>query len=576
MKYKTHSAPQGSEEWLQTRDGFNNASELSIAAGINPYRSRDKLIHEIATGVREEIDSYQQKIFNNGHRAEALARPLAEAVIGEDLFPEVCSVSVPGLARRLGASFDGKKMDDSGNWEHKTLGGDLLSSLDSGVIPEFHRYQMEQGMLLNGANRCLFTASKWAEAPGDETEDGKIYGIAPNDDGIPTRYALVDIRHVWYESDPEIRTKIIPIWQQFESDLANYKPVEVIPAAVAAPTEGFGALVLQVEGRVVACNIDAFRAGASAFLNRLPKPEELNSDQDFANAESAVKACSEAEAKIKAAKDAGLAQMSEVDTVLRVADQIVAEIKAARLALEKSVEIRKASIRSEIVQSGKDRLAEHLGTLNKRLGRVQMPAINADFLAAIKGKRTVESLRNAVDTVLANAKIAANDIADKIQINLATLDENKEHAFLFNDVASLVMKAPDDLANVIKLRIAEHAAEQARKLEAERERIRKEEQARIAAEELRRMDAERKEQERIAAESAKQNTPPPVARSPESENAPDLVRQAVSLPVTEAVTVPSSDVAKRIDWIIAQMTGAEQKLVLHYCERLIEQRKEAA
>ena len=83
----------------------------------------------------------------------------------------------------------------------------------------------------------------------------------------------------------------------------------------------------------------------------------------------------------------------------------------------------------------------------------------------------------AATTVFANAKISANEIADKVQINLATLDAHKEHAFLFNDIASLAMKAPDDLQNVIKLRIAEHQAEQGRKLEAEREKIRKEEQA---------------------------------------------------------------------------------------------------
>lgn len=59
--------------------------------------------------------------------------------------------------------------------------------------------------------------------------------------------------------------------------------------------------------------------------------------------------------------------------------------------------------------------------------------------------------------------------ADKIQLNLSTLDAHKEHDFLFNDLSSLVMKAPDDLQNVIKLRIAEHQAEQQRKLEAERE-----------------------------------------------------------------------------------------------------------
>ena len=564
MNYETHEFDQGSPEWHAHRDTCNNASDLAAAAGESPYKSRDQLIRERATGEKEEINAHKQRMFDDGHRFEELARPFAEEFVGDELYPSVVSAKTDELSNRLGVSYDGKTMADDIVWEHKTLNDKLATSLDSGVIPDFYHYQMEQGMLVCGASKCLFTASKW---DGDNS--------------------LIDIKHVWYESNPELRAKIIPIWKQVEADAAAYQHVEVIPAAVAAPTEGFGALVLQVEGRVVACNIDAFRAGASAFLARLPKPEELNSDQDFANAESAVKACSEAESKIKAAKDAGLAQMSEVDTVFRVADQIVAEIKAARLSLEKSVELRKTSIRGEIVQSGKDRFADHIYALNKRLGRVMMPLVPADFVGAIKGKRTVVSLQNAVDTVLANSKITANEIADKIQANLATLDENKEHAFLLNDLASLAMKAPDDLQNIIKLRISEHQAEQQRKLEAEREKIRREEQAKAEREQQEKAAAEKRaaeqaerirleeeaatkrEAERIANESAKQNTPPPVALSPESENAPALVRQA-------ATVSAQTDTAWKIAGIVADMTDAEKNLVLHYCERIINQRKEAA
>ena len=600
MKYETHEFLQGSTDWLAHRDLCYNGSDIDAARGESPYKTRGKLIHNLATGDKEEVTPEMQQRFDDGHIFEDLARPLAEEEIGEELYPEVLSAVVEGLGRRLSSSLDGKTMSDKINWEHKTLNAALAESLDHGIIPEQYHGQMEQGMLLNGAERCLFSASKWKRAPGNETVEGTIYGYYVMPDETTVRYALVDIKHQWYESNPELRASIIPIWKQIEKEVAEYKPVEFIPAAVAAPTEGFGALVLQVEGRVVACNIDAFRAGASAFLNRLPKPEELNSDQDFANAESAVKACSEAEAKIKAAKDAGLAQMSEVDTVLRVADQIVAEIKAARLALEKSVEIRKASIRSEIVQSGKDRLAEHIGTLNKRLGRVQMPAINADFLAAIKGKRTVESLRNAVDTVLANAKITANDIADKIQINLATLDENKEHAFLFNDVATLVMKAPDDLSNVIKLRIAEHNAEQQRRLDAERERIRAEEQARAQREAAEKAEAERKEQERIAKEAENKAITAEPANSlqiPSNTELPGGQRYSTTtfrddgVPILlnadgkrsvfcdvdqEASTQHPESYAWKIAGLVAEMTADEQKLVLHYCERIIAQRQESA
>ncbi|WP_242489352.1 MULTISPECIES: hypothetical protein [unclassified Pseudomonas] len=48
-----------------------------------------------------------------------------------------------------------------------------------------------------------------------------------------------------------------------------------------------------------------------------------------------------------------------------------------------------------------------------------MPAVAADFAGAMKNKRTIASLQDAVDTELAGAKIAASQTADAIRLNLA-------------------------------------------------------------------------------------------------------------------------------------------------------------
>ena len=555
---KTLDLIQGSEEWQAARAKHFTASEAPAMLGLSKYMSRQELLRQKATGSIPEVDSAKQRLFDKGHEAEAAARPIVEEIIGDELFPATGVLEVEGLP--LLASFDGITMDETIVWENKLSNASLIDDLTAGELDDHYWPQLEQQLLVSGAEKAYFTAS----------------------DGTPENTV-----GMWYQSNPKRRQKLISGWKQFSADLTNYQHVEVIPAAVAAPTEGFGALVLQVEGRVVACNIDAFRAGASSFLARLPKPEELNSDQDFANAESAVKACGEAESKIKAAKDAGLAQMSEVDTVFRVADQIIAEIKAARLSLEKSVEIRKTSIRGEIVQSGKDRLAEHIAALNKRLVRVTMPVIPADFVGAIKGKRTVESLRNAVDTTLANAKIAANEIADKIQINLSLLDEHKEHSFLFNDVSALVMKANDDLQNIIKLRVAEHQAEQQRKLEAERERIRKEEQAKAEREQQEKAAAERREaeqkaqmaeHERLVAERAAQReseTKAEEVKKPEPTKEPEPIVFIHSAPATQsALFFKTQAFVKYLD--DEQFNESEIDLLQHYAERLVSKRNQEA
>src|SRR5690606_10339958 len=151
------------------------------------------------------------------------------------------------------------------------------------------------------------------------------------------------------------------------------------------------------------------------------------------------------------------------------------------------VKARKESRRLEIKQGAEQALAVHIATINKRLGKVQLPHIPSDFAGVMKGKRTISTLQDAADSELARAKIDANQVAEGIETNLASLRElAKDHAFLFSDAQQLVMKSNDDLLLVIKSRIAEHeTAEKAKAealAEAERERIRNEERERLEAE----------------------------------------------------------------------------------------------
>jgi hypothetical protein len=127
-------------------------------------------------------------------------------------------------------------------------------------------------------------------------------------------------------------------------------------------------------------------------------------------------------------------------------------------------------------------LRDFIAQLNLRLGKPYMPAVPADFGGAIKGKRTIDSLSDAVNTELARAKIAASGIADRIQKNLQTLREFGEYAFLFSDKAVIALKAPDDLLLLVKSRIAYHQQREAARLEAVRECTRSEEQAKAQRE----------------------------------------------------------------------------------------------
>ena len=198
---------QGSPEWLAYRTQHFNASDAPAMMGVSPYKTRSQLLKEYATGMTSEVDGATQALFNNGHRFEALARPLAEKIIGQDLYPVV------GSKDTLSASFDGITLDESIIQEHKSLNKEIRAATCAADLGAHLRIQMEQQLYVSDAEKCLFVASQWDS----------------NDE-------LIEVVHHWYAPDLELRAKIIAGWKQFQKDLAEYKPAEVVEVVTATPT----------------------------------------------------------------------------------------------------------------------------------------------------------------------------------------------------------------------------------------------------------------------------------------------------------------------------------------------------
>lgn len=488
MSYTTHELRQGTPEWLSYRANCCNASDAGTVLGLNPYKTRGDLIREMATGITAEIDTNTQRRFDDGHRFERLAIPIAETIIGEPLSPTTVSIAIPGLRRRLSASLDGSTFSDTENVEHKTLSDALAAALDRGELPEQYPPQMEQGMAITGATRCLFIASKWDD-----------------------NYQLIAEKHVWYESDPALRAKIIAAWKQAEADADSYQHVEVIPAAVAAPIKDLPAVVLTASGSLtIATNFEVWGVELRNFIARIPaKPA---TDQEFADCRAALTAFKKAEAQLDSEEARVLSMVPDIDSMKREKKLLFDLSRTTRLALEKLVEQRDIEVKTEITQEGKDAITAHIANLNKRISPVQMPQIVANFAEAIKGKRNLENMRGAVSDLVAAKKIESNEIADKIDANLKTLNASG-HEHLFRDYAALAMKAPDDLALVIKTRIEDEE----RRQREETERILDAERAKIRAEEEAKAAAKVKAEQEAAALAAKQNTAPAVVGNTEPD-----------------------------------------------------------
>lgn len=470
-----HSLTQGTPEWHAHRLTHWNASDAPAMMGCSPYETRTQLIHRMHTGIAPDIDAGTQARFDEGHRIEALARAWAEEHIfdGEFLYPIV------GSEGKYSASFDGLLDDYSEGFEHKTLNDELrkLKHFVGQELPLMYRVQMEQQLMICGGQKCLFMASKW---------DGDT---------------LIEERHCWYAPDLELRAKIIAGWAQLEIDKAAYVPTEIVAEAVGRTPETLPALHIVMKGEISASNMDEFKHVALAAIRSVNR--DLKTDQDFADSAKARKWCEDIESRVAAAKDHALGQTKTIDDLFRTMDEISAEARDVRLALEKLEKARKESRRGEIVAEGIKALADHVAALNTRLGKPYMPATACDFGGAIKGLRTFDSMQNAVDTALANAKIAASATADRIDMNLDTINRLAGgYTGMFPDAATLVLKAPEDFEAAVMLRVSEREKREQARLDAERDRIRAEEQEKAEREARAKLAAEQAAADKLAREQA--------------------------------------------------------------------------
>lgn len=447
---------QGSPEWNAHRAKTRNASDAPAMMGVSPYVSRAELVKRYATGITPEIDAATQRVFDRGHEVEPALIALAEHIIADELYP----ATVTNDDGYLGASLDGMTMDGSKVAECKQTNKAKQAHIrEHETVPPEDYWQCIQQMAITGAEILLYLC-------GDGTPEGTAT--------------------CWMEPQPAEFATLRAAWAQFDQDVAAYKPEPVKAEVAAAPVEGFGALMLRVEGKVLASNMSAFKADAEAFLARLPKAAELQTDQDFADAEAAVKACGDAEGKIKAQKEAALAQMADVDALLRTADNIAETIRQARLSLEKVVKAEKENRRAELIRGGVDAVRDHYHGINATLPGYELSvpgSLTAEIGAAIKGLRSIDSARDKIATAVANAKIAASQEADRRRACIAVIDRHAQHRALIPDAAALVAsKSPEDLANLIAARVAEHEQREQARQAAERERIRQEEGARLQRE----------------------------------------------------------------------------------------------
>lgn len=431
---KIHNVAQGSAEWHALRAQHFTASEAPAMMGASKYQTRTELLTMKKTGIAPDVTQSQQYIFDKGHATEAAARPLVEVQIGEELYPVV------GTLGNLLASMDGMTMLGETLFEHKLWNESLVAQVKAGELDPHYYWQLEQQLLVSGAERVIFVCS----------------------DGTAENFVSMEYRPVASRA-----AQLVEGWKQFEADLGNFEMAEAPSIVVGKAPDELPALRIELTGMVTASNLKVFEDSALAVIDSVKTT--LQTDQDFADAKKAVKWCGDVEEAVAVAKKQALSQTQSIDELFSSLDRISAHARETRLKVDKLVKAQELLVKTTIKQKAELALADHIAAINKTLGKVTLPHIISDFAGAMKSKRTIASLQDAVDTELARAKIDASQTADSIRLNLTSLAElAADHAFLFNDLQQLVMKANDDLVTLVKFRIDEHQKAEAVKAETKR------------------------------------------------------------------------------------------------------------
>lgn len=454
---KTLELVQGSKEWLAARLEYFTASEAPAVMGASKHISRTQLLDH-KKGWTTEVDEFTQKLFDKGHKSEQDALPIVEAIIDDELYPVVGFKE----GTKFLASFDGLTMMEDVAYEHKLFSKVLAENVMNHVVEPHYYWQLEHQLLVSDAEKVIFVTS-------DGTEK--------------------NMQHLFYISDPERRSALIAAWAQFEIDLKTHEPQAKTEKVVAEEVTSLPAISYKMDGLALTSNLNTYKESALALVEK--SKSIIETDQDFANAESRQKIFAKAESDIKELADRVLSEVADIDKFTKDLKFISEQIRQARLSENKQIKTRKETIRAEIAQKAGSELNQFVSKLMNELN-LQFPFDNAAITNAMKGKKTIDSLQDAADTTVASIKITINENASLARANLAIMKElAQDYRFLFSDWKEIIFKDSEDFTAVIKTRITEHKEAEQKRLDAEREKIRAEEQARAEREAQAKIQAEK-------------------------------------------------------------------------------------
>ncbi|WP_101774939.1 hypothetical protein [Pasteurella oralis] len=242
-------------------------------------------------------------------------------------------------------------------------------------------------------------------------------------------------------------------------------------------------LILSTESKVLACNIQDFKAQAEKFLSTITS--KFETDEDFGKAKDEVKLLKEVEDRTREAiKNA---RQGDIQELIAQAEDIAEQFRQKRLFLDKTVKTREVEIKTEIVSTALDEVVRSMSGYSNDVSIVLSSKFTKNAMKSRldesgKGRSKTETYRKAVNAEKSLIITEISSEGARIAERRKMIPIHYEH--LFRDWQQLI-GGEQDLDPIISERIAEEEKREAElkaKAEAEakaREETQAQEQAEI-------------------------------------------------------------------------------------------------
>lgn len=226
-------------------------------------------------------------------------------------------------------------------------------------------------------------------------------------------------------------------------------------------------LILKITGEVQASNLAEFEQTALDVIGNINTT--LTTDNDFAEAKENIKSCKAVEIRIANAKQGAIMSMEAVAEMMTVVDRLQDKFRDVRLLLEKTVKTEEARRKKEITDTGITNIIERIKSSPISHG---YKFDNNEIISAIKGKRSLIAMQDAVDEVINEVFENINNLEETYTLNTCAINAAEmEYPGLFPDKKTIALQTIDTVGPIIEARIAKFRIAEMEKKEAEVKRL---------------------------------------------------------------------------------------------------------